>query len=139
MFDRLTFRHGVHPPELKQLTAGLPIRRLPYPREVVLPLSQHTGKPAKLIVRVGDRVERGDLIGEPDGWVSSPIHASASGTISEIGLSPHPDGTFKPAVRIAVQPFSAQIPRPRLVPDWHGLDREGLLETPAACPGGIPS
>lgn len=128
MFDRLTFRHGVHPPELKQLTAHLKIRRLPYPQEVVLPLSQHTGKPAKLIVRVGDRVERGDLIAEPDGWVSSPIHASASGTISEIGLSPHPDGTFKPAVRIAVAPFSAQIPRPRLVPDWRGLDRDGLLE-----------
>jgi H+/Na+-translocating ferredoxin:NAD+ oxidoreductase subunit C len=127
VFDRLTFRHGVHPPELKQLTAHLKTRRLPYPKEVVLPLSQHTGKPARPIVRVGDRVERGDLIAEPDGWVSSPIHASASGTIAELGLSPHPDGTFKPALTIAVEPFSAQLPRPRLVPDWHGLDRDGLL------------
>jgi len=127
VFDRLTFAHGVHPPELKQLTAHLKIRRLPYPKEIVLPLSQHTGKPAKPIVRVGDRVERGDLIAEADGWVSSPVHASASGTITEIGLSPHPDGTFKPALRIAVEPFSAQIPRPRLIPDWRGLDRDGLL------------
>jgi electron transport complex protein RnfC len=117
----------VHPPELKQLTAHLKVRRLPYPTEVVLPLSQHTGKPAKPIVRVGDRVERGDLIAEADGWVSSPVHASASGTITELGLSPHPDGTFKPALRIVVEPFSAQIPRPRLVPDWQGLDRDGLL------------
>jgi len=117
----------VHPPELKQLTADVRIRRLPYPKEVVLPLSQHTGKPARPIVRVGDRVERGDLIAEPDGWVSSPIHASASGTITELGLSPHPDGTFKPALHIAVEPYSAQLPRPRLVPDWHGLDRDGLL------------
>jgi len=128
VFDRLTFRHGVHPPELKQLTADVRIRRLPYPKEVVLPLSQHTGKPAKPLVRVGDRVERGDLIGELDGWVSSPIHASASGTVTDIGLWPHPDGTFKTAIRIAVEPFSAQIPRPRLVPDWHGLSRDGLLE-----------
>jgi electron transport complex protein RnfC len=127
VFDRLTFRHGVHPPELKQLTAHLKIRRLPYPSEVVLPLSQHTGKPARPIVRVGDHVERGDLIAAPDGWVSSPIHASASGTIAAQGLSPHPDGTFKPALTIAVEPFSAQIPRPRLVPDWQGLDRDGLL------------
>jgi len=118
----------VHPPELKQLTADVRIRRLPYPKEVVLPLSQHTGKPAKPLVRVGDRVERGDLIGELDGWVSSPIHASASGTVTDIGLWPHPDGTFKTAIRIAVEPFSAQIPRPRLVPDWHGLSRDGLLE-----------
>ena len=128
VFNRLTFRHGVHPPELKQLTADVRIRRLSYPKEVALPLSQHTGKPAKPIVRAGDRVERGDLIGEADGWVSSPIHASASGTVTGIDLCPHPDGTFKPAIRIAVEPFSAQIPRPRLVPDWRGLSRDGLLE-----------
>jgi electron transport complex protein RnfC len=127
-FGGITFRHGVHPPELKQLTGQVKTRRLPFPAEVVLPLSQHTGKPAKPIVRVGDRVERGDLIAEPDGWVSSPVHASASGTVAGIGLSPHPDGTFKTAIRIAVEPFSAQIPRPRLVPDWRGLDRKALLE-----------
>ena len=128
MFDRLTFRHGVHPPELKQLTANVRVRRVPFPKEVVLPLSQHTGKPAKPIVRIGDRVERGDLIAEPDGWVSSPIHASASGTVTEIGLAPHPDGTFKTAITITVEPFSSQVPRPRQVPDWRTLDRKGLLE-----------
>lgn len=128
MFDRFTFRHGVHPPELKQLTANVRVRRVPFPKEVVLPLSQHTGKPAKPIVRIGDRVERGDLIAEPDGWVSSPIHASASGTVTDIGLAPHPDGSFKTAITIAVEPFSGQVPRPRQVPDWRALDNKGLLE-----------
>jgi electron transport complex protein RnfC len=128
MLSQLTFRHGVHPPELKQLTAHVKIRRLPFPREVVLPLLQHTGKPAKPLVKAGARVERGDLIAEADGWVSSPVHASASGTVAEIGLMPHPDGTFKPAIRIAVEPFSAQIPRPRLVPDWEGLSPKELIE-----------
>ena len=42
------FRHGVHPPEYKELTATLPIRRMPYPREVIIPLRQSAGKPAKL-------------------------------------------------------------------------------------------
>ena len=46
---RLTFRHGVHPPELKELTEAKSIRRMPFPEEVVLPLSQHTGKPARVI------------------------------------------------------------------------------------------
>jgi electron transport complex protein RnfC len=128
MFSLLTFRHGVHPPELKQLTATARIRRLPFPSEVVLPLRQHTGKPAKPIVRAGDHVERGDLIAEADGWVSSPIHASASGTITEIGLAPHPDGTYQPAIRIAVEPFSGQVPPPRLVPDWRGLGKKELIE-----------
>ncbi|HET7040062.1 MAG TPA: hypothetical protein VFH97_09240, partial [Gemmatimonadales bacterium] len=123
-----TFRHGVHPPELKQLTAGEKIRRLPFPAEVVLPLSQHTGKPARPVVRPGNRVERGDLLAEADGWVSSPVHASASGTVVDIDLAPHPDGTFKPAIRIAVEPWSGQLPRPRLVPAWQGLSPKELIE-----------
>jgi electron transport complex protein RnfC len=127
-FSRLTFRHGVHPPEYKMLTAAVPIRRLPFPKEVVLPIRQHAGKPAKPIVKAGDRVERGDLVAEPDGWISSPIHASASGEVTSVGLWPHPDGTHDTAIRIAVEPYSAQIPRPRLVPDWHDLEPKALVE-----------
>ena len=128
MPGRLKFRHGVHPPELKQLTAGTPIRRMPFPDEIVLPLSQHTGKPAKSIVRVGDRVERGDRIAAEDGFISSPIHASAAGTVQEVGLWPHPAGDYKPAVRIKVEQFSAQAPRPRIIPGWEGLSRDQLVD-----------
>lgn len=116
-----TFRHGVHPPELKELTAAVPIRRLPFPEEIVLPLRQHAGTPARAIVRVGDRVERGDMVGEADGFVSAPVHASAAGRVTGIGLWPHPDGSYAPAVRIAVERFSPQALRPRIIPDWHGL------------------
>ncbi|MFQ6047111.1 MAG: electron transporter RnfC, partial [Gemmatimonadales bacterium] len=112
----LSFRHGVHPPELKELTAALPIRRLPFPDEVVLPLRQHTGKPARPLVRVGDRVERGDKIAEADGWVSSPVHASATGRVAEIGLWPHPDGSYDRAIRVEVEEYSPHAARPRLVP-----------------------
>jgi len=129
VFGQLTFRHGVHPPELKDRTARLSTRRLPFPSEVVLPLLQHAGKAAKPLVTAGSKVERGDLIAEPDGWVSSPIHASASGTVTGIELWPHPDGSYKPAVRIAVEPYSAQIPRPRLVPNWDGLTPTQLVES----------
>jgi len=122
------FRHGVHPPDLKELTSGIPIRRMPFPKEIVLPLRQHAGKPAKAIVRPGDRVERGDKVGEADGYISSPIHASAAGTVEEVALWPHPDGSYATAVRIAVEPYSAQAPRPRIIPDWHGLSPEELIE-----------
>ena len=127
MLRGLKFRHGVHPPELKALTAGAPIRRLPFPDEVVLPLRQHAGKPARAIVRVGDRVERGDKLGEADGYVSTPVHASAAGTVEEILLWPHPDGSYAPAVRIAVDRYSPQAARPRLVPDWVTLSPQDLV------------
>jgi electron transport complex protein RnfC len=124
----LKFLHGVHPPEHKELTASLPTRRLPFPAEIVLPLRQHAGKPAVPLVRAGDVVERGDKVAEADGWVSVPIHASASGTVQEVGLWPHPDGSYAPAVRIAVDAWSAQAPRPRLVPHWEGLSPPELVE-----------
>ncbi len=128
MARRLRFRHGVHPPELKELTAGVRIRRMPFPKEVVLPLSQHTGKPAKPIVRAGDVVERGDMVGESDGFVSSPIHASAAGTVKGIELWPHASGVYQPAVVIDVAPYSAQVPRKRIIPEWHGLSRDQIVE-----------
>jgi Na+-translocating ferredoxin:NAD+ oxidoreductase subunit C len=115
------FRHGVHPPEHKGLTCGVPIRRMPFPDEVVLPLRQHAGKPAKPLVRRGDRVERGDKVAEADGFVSVPIHASAAGTVVGIDWWPHPDGSMSEAVRIRVETFSPQIGRPRSIPHFAGL------------------
>ena len=122
------FSHGVHPPEHKELTAHLPVRRMPYPAEVVLPLRQHAGKPAKLVARVGDHVERGDVLAEADGWVSSPVHASASGWVTDVEWWPHPDGSLCQAVRVRVEKYSGQLARPRMVPDWRGLDHAQLLQ-----------
>ncbi|CAN5618081.1 electron transport complex subunit RsxC [soil metagenome] len=115
------FRHGVHPPERKELTVHLPIRRMPYPDEVVLPLRQHAGKPARVLVARGDHVERGDKIAAADGYMSVPMHASAAGTVVDIDWCPHPDGSMVEAVRIAVDRHSVQVPRPRLVPHWESL------------------
>lgn len=122
------FSHGIHPPEHKELTSKLPIRRMPYPDELVLPLRQHAGKPAKLIVAKGAHVERGDMLAAADGWVSSPVHASAAGTVEDIIWSPHPDGSMTQAILLRVERYSAQVSRPRLVPDWHGLTPKQVVE-----------
>jgi electron transport complex protein RnfC len=100
---------------------------MPFPDEIVLPLRQHAGKPARLLVKVGDRVERGDKIAEADGFVSVPIHASAAGEVVGIGWWPHPDGSMAEAVRIKVEKFSPQIPRPRVIPRWEGLDPQQVV------------
>jgi electron transport complex protein RnfC len=124
----LGFRHGVHPPALKELTEKLPIRRMPFPAEVVLPVRQHAGRPAKIIVRKGDRVERGDALAVADGFISAPVHASASGRVVAIEQWPHPDGTTALAIRLAVERYSAQVPRPRMVPDWHRLSPSDIVQ-----------
>ncbi|HSK20341.1 MAG TPA: electron transport complex subunit RsxC [Longimicrobiales bacterium] len=116
------FRHGVHPPERKELTAAVPVRRMPFPREIVLPLRQHAGKPAVPLVERGDRVERGDKVAAADGYMSVPMHASAAGVVTGIDWCPHPDGSMVEAVHIAVERHSAQLPRPRMVPEWESLE-----------------
>ena len=128
LLGRAGFRHGVHPPDSKRLTEHVSIRRMPFAAEVVLPLRQHAGKPAIPLVRTGDRVERGDKIAVADGFVSAPVHASATGVVSGVGLSPHPDGSLSPAIRISVERFSPQIQRPRLVPHWEGLSPQEVVQ-----------
>jgi electron transport complex protein RnfC len=123
-----SFRHGVHPPENKELTSGIPSRRLPFPSEVILPLAQHLGRPAEALVKPGDRVERGDVIAKASGFVSSRVHATAAGTVKAIEHWPHPAGAMQPSIRIAVDPHSTQLQRPRLVPHWDEVPEEQLSE-----------
>ena len=120
------FRHGVHPPERKELTAALPIRRMPFPQQIVLPLRQHAGKPAVPLVERGDRVERGDKVAAADGYMSVPMHASAAGVVTGIDWCPHPDGSMVEAVHIAVERHSAQLTRTRMVPEWASLEGDAV-------------
>lgn len=75
--------HGIKVPHKKN-TAGCEPVRIPIPKTVTIPMSMHIGKPAKPIVKRGDLVKVGQLIGEPDGFVSSAIHASVSGKVAKV-------------------------------------------------------
>jgi len=81
---RLTFVGGVHPFEGKELTMDKPIKTVLPKGELVYPLSQHIGAPAKPIVSVGDHCLTGQKIAEANGFVSSPIYATVSGTVKAI-------------------------------------------------------
>jgi electron transport complex protein RnfC len=122
----LSFKHGVHPPENKDITSGIASRRFPFPDEIILPLSQHIGTPARALVKPGDRVERGDVIAEAAGFISSAVHATAAGTVKSIELWPHPSGAMVPSIRIDIDPNSTQMRRPRTVPRWQDVKDEDL-------------
>jgi electron transport complex protein RnfC len=117
----LSFKHGVHPPENKEITSGIASKRFPFPSEVILPLSQHIGTPSKALVQPGDHVERGDVIAKAEGFISSTVHATAAGTVRSIELWPHPNGTMQPSIRITVDPNSTQMRRPRSIPRWQDV------------------
>ncbi len=79
-----TFKNGVHPFEGKELSKEKPVQELLPKGELVFPVSQHIGAPAKPVVKVGDTVLRGQMIAEAGGFVSAPIHSSVSGTVKKI-------------------------------------------------------
>lgn len=93
---------GVHPPENK-LSSGAEIVALPLPSSVIIPVSQHTGAPAKILVNKGDKVKTGQLIAEASGFISSNIHSSCSGTVLKIDSFIDTTGYRKMSVNIQVE------------------------------------
>jgi electron transport complex protein RnfC len=83
------FAGGVHPPEQKE-TETNDIVVMPAPKRAYIPFSQHTGKPAKPMVKKGDLVKIGTKIGEPDGFISASVHSSVAGKVIDIIDHPHP-------------------------------------------------
>ena len=81
---KLTFVGGIHPYDGKNLSKDRPIADVLPGNELVYPLSQHIGAPAKPIVAKGDRVLMGQKIAESGGFVSAPIYASVSGTVKTL-------------------------------------------------------
>ena len=74
---------GIHPPENK-LTANIAIKYLSVPENVTIPISQHIGAPASLIVNKDDYVKTGQVIATGKGFVSANIHSSVSGKVTKI-------------------------------------------------------
>lgn len=103
-FKLKTFRHGgIHPNPMK-LTADKPVQPTAEPTVVRILLSQHIGAPAKCIVKVGDEVKAGQMIGEAAGFVSAPVHTPIAGKVKKIELVRDGQGLWKEAVLIEALP-----------------------------------
>ena len=129
-----TFSGGIHPAYNKELSAGSPIRELPLPSRLTVPLSQHLGAPAKPAVNVGDRVKTGQLIAEQNGFISAPVHAPACGKVAAIEETLTASG--RPCAAIVLETDGSQevelLPR---IPAWRAADKKDLLAQIGA--GGI--
>lgn len=75
---------GIHPDEMKGLSKDMRLERIEIPPRVVLPVIQHIGAAAETAVKERDVVLKGQVIAEANGYVSSPVHASVSGSVAKI-------------------------------------------------------
>lgn len=88
----LSFKGGIHPHDNKSLSANHPIKLLNPGDELIYPLSQHIGAPAKAIVAKGDHVLVGQIIANGNGMISANVASSVSGTVKTIDLRLAPTG-----------------------------------------------
>lgn len=79
-----TFRGGVHIPDNKSLAEFVPIEQMPLVADYFVSLSQHLGKPAELVVAVGDEVCEGQLIAKASSVVSANVHSPVCGEVVEV-------------------------------------------------------
>ncbi|WP_349948528.1 electron transport complex subunit RsxC [Lacrimispora sp. BS-2] len=95
-----TFKGGIHPYEGKELSENKPVQVLQPKGEMVFPLSQHIGAPAKPLVAAGDQVLVGQKIGEPGGFISACVISSVSGTVKTIEPRMVANGSMVPSIII---------------------------------------
>jgi len=93
---------GVHPEENK-LSAAQPIREAQLPKQAVFSMFQHIGAPANAVVKKGDEVKVGTLLGEAGGFVSAPIYSSVSGKVSKVDVALDASGMRRMAVTVDVE------------------------------------
>lgn len=122
-----TFRHGIHPEAHKEATEHLAVERMPFVERYVLPLSQHTGAPARPVVRAGERVTRGQVVAEPGGFVSTTLHAPVTGRVAALAPRHHPNGRLVDAIEIEADPFALQGPPAGAPIDWRALSGEEFV------------
>ncbi len=79
------FHGGVKPDAHKHESASVPIRQAPLPSRLVVPLRQSTRATASCIVEIGQKVLKGQRIGDPEGMLGTAVHAPTSGTVIDFG------------------------------------------------------
>ena len=130
-----TFRMGgVHPAD-KKISKDEAIERLPLPKTVYISMGQHLGAPAEPCVAVGDKVKVGQLIANPTGFVSAPVHSSVSGTVKSIEMVKDLAGRAGKAVVIDVEgdEWMEDIDRSQDIVREIKLDKKEIVDRIKAC------
>lgn len=87
----------------KSPSTQTPITPAALPKQLLLPLQQHIGEPAKPVVKIGDRVLKGQVIATAQGYLSAPVHASSSGQVVAIDNLPIPHPSGLSAICIVIE------------------------------------
>ena len=120
------FFGGIHPKYNKEMSTQITTFHSITPKTVVIPMQQHIGAPCTPLVKVGDKVLRGQKIGDGEG-LCVPVHASVSGTVVAVEPRPHTSGRMVNAVVIENDFQDETIPSQGISAPLQELDKDQIL------------
>jgi electron transport complex protein RnfC len=123
-----TFARGLHPADEKALSEDAPIEVIPCPKQVEIPLLQHTGAPCASLVKVKQEVAAGEMIGNVEAFVSAPVHSPIKGVVGMASVTTLPNGRHVATIPITAaseQPSGQEIYDDLFGGEWpkNGLDK----------------
>ncbi len=121
-----TFRGGIHPPDNKEVTEKIKIENFKRPKFIYLPMLQHIGSILEPLVKIGDRVLKGQKIADSDAFLSVPIHSPVSGVVKKIEVMPF---TMRGKVNTVVieNDYKEEWIERKTYDDYKKLEKEELL------------
>ncbi|MDN3652192.1 electron transport complex subunit RsxC [Thalassotalea ponticola] len=123
------FAGGIHPPEQKLISNTKPIKHIDLPEQLILPLKQHIGKPGDLLVKVGDKVLKGQALSKNGNPMAVPVHAPTSGTVTAIKPSTIAHPSAMKELCLFIQPDGQDQWRERqLIDDYKTLSKAALID-----------
>ena len=124
-----SFLGGVHPKENKPYAEHQPVQDFPAPDTLVIPMSQHIGAPCKPLVKKGDLVTMGQVIGDNQG-LCVPVHASVSGKVKAVEARAQSSGTTMMSVVIENDHLETLCPdiQPRTAEEVEKLSVQELMD-----------
>ena len=120
------FFGGIHPKYNKEMSTQVTTFHTIEPKVLVIPMQQHIGAPCTPLVQVGDKVRKGQKIGDGEG-LCVPVHASVSGTVIAVEPRPHTSGRMVNAVVIENDFRNESVPAQGMEQPLEQLDADTVL------------
>ncbi len=123
-------RGGIHPDYRKEQSSERAIVALPLPALLYIPLQQHIGAPAEVLVSEGQAVKKGQMIARSTGAISAPQHAPTSGTVKAVTEipAPHPSGLAQTTIVIEPDGRDEWAELPAAIADPFSADPQTIAE-----------
>jgi len=128
LFSKNFGRGGIHPEEYKYLTSSKKIENADVPNVAYIPVSQHIGAPAEVVVEIGQKVEEGQLIAKAKGFISANVHSSIPGKVIAIEDKYISIGKKSTVVVIELDGEFKKSGKIVQLLDWRSKTRDDLLK-----------